>query len=219
MNPTPYPHRIGCLDLLNPLTWLRLLREIAKAVGHHLAVGRQVSRLKPETRQRMSRRVLIHLVKSGWHEGRSVAARFINPPDHQPPPALTQRGIDILQEFGGLHVGGWSRPLMFGDLGGCPVAHSGQLSRLIGSTLCPIAFTMQYGDDGQILYADDLGRIYLDYFPLDGISRKGQLQYIASTLEGALEIMLGPRPLVFEPRSHPTEPRTWAYEVPAEAAP
>ena len=175
-----------------PPSWEVSLNEAHRGEAEREKLGRQMLKtISDAARKRFGEKVLVKLLGSGWTEGRKADADELlamqRAARHTYPPTI----MDVLGEFGVLKIySGIGRSVRIGTVESELTAHQSLLEALVGVPLHAVGFTNVVEDDGLVLYADDLGRIFADGgtgYQKPGSSR---IDYLAANFDRALEIML-----------------------------
>ena len=196
-----------------PQPWEVSLSQSRREAAERERLGRQMlASISDAARKRFSESVLIKLLGNGWTEGRKAEARMMAPMQQFAPHPFPATVVDVLNEFGGLKLySGVGRLADIGAVSSELTAHLSTLERVLERPLHPIGWTNLFEDDGLVIYVDDSGSIFLDGgtgYKDPGSSR---IDYIASSFDRALEIMLG------ETRKHDVWPGlpasgVWHYD-------
>lgn len=196
-----------------PQPWEVSLRQSRQEAAERERLGRQMlASISDAARKRFSESVLIKLLGNGWTEERKADARMMASMQQFAPHPFPAAVIEILSEFGDLNIySGIGRSADIGPLSSELTAHLGTLERVLERPLHPIGWTNLFEDDGLVIYVDDSGSVFLDGGT--GCKDPGsyRIDYIASSFDRALEIMLG------ETRKHDVWPGlpvsgVWHYD-------
>ena len=176
-----------------PQPWAVSLRQSRREASERERLGRQMlPTLNEAARKRFSESVLIKLLGNGWTEGRKTNVRMMASMQQFAPHPFPATVTEILSEFGGLIIySGIGRSADIGSVNGELTVHLTTLERVLERPLHPIGLTNLFDDDGLVIYMDDSGGVFVD----GGTGYKDpgnrRIDYIASSFDRALEIMLG----------------------------